>query len=595
MPTPQTRRYPLWRLLRANAHDLRTLLRESWVGLVGFALVALLVSAYLMLLYPATPDSPRPTGFGEAFYEAVKLLIFNSSLRFPTEDLLGEALFFATPLLGLTLLFQSVLNFGRLLLDKADRREAWQVSLASTYRDHIVLVGLGRVGLRIVNQLLDAGYRVVVIERTWDSEFVTRALALPVPVVHGDGREPLVLRDAGVLRARALVTAINDDLLNIEIGLTARTMRPELRTILRIFSDDLDRNLERSFGPNAAFSPSALAAPTMAAAAVSREIDAVIMTGNTPLGVTRLLIEEDGAIDQFVRAVAEQRGVRVLALRRNQQVRVLPKLSERLGAGDEVTLIGPVPQIEALRDFNRRGGRMRFLMSDSPDRLTEKLDTVIICGLGRVGYRVVRQLHRMDPRPRIVVVHTGTGPDSLTHRVEALDGLEFVVGDARERDVLLRAGIDRAYSVAALTSEDALNLQIALTARRFRADIHIVLRVFSEPLADRLADMFGIRTAYSTSALAAPTLAAAAALGHVHAAFNAAGQLFAAGRVELPPGHALVGQSVGAILEQRGALVVGLRRNEQSTPLPPLDLTLADGDRVTILAPLDVLAQLRGG
>jgi hypothetical protein len=104
--------------------------------------------------------------FVAALYETLKLLTFQSGLSLP-DDWLGAALFFLLPLLGLALIVQSVLNFGRLLLDKGGRREAWQVALASTYRNHIIICGLGRVGLRVLTQLLEAGYEVVVVEREW--------------------------------------------------------------------------------------------------------------------------------------------------------------------------------------------------------------------------------------------------------------------------------------------------------------------------------------------------------------------------------------------------------------------------------------------
>src|SRR6185369_13915974 len=112
--------------------------------------------------------------------------------------------------------------------------------------------GLGRVSLRVVTQLLESGYEPVVIERDWNSEFIERALNLKVPVIKGDAREATTLKQAGLSRARAIVTAINDDLTNIEIALTARGVRPELRVILRVFAEELDRNLERGFGPNTA-------------------------------------------------------------------------------------------------------------------------------------------------------------------------------------------------------------------------------------------------------------------------------------------------------------------------------------------------------
>src|SRR3954468_10208066 len=303
-PRPITRRrYPLWRLVRANFYDLVLLLRESWVVLLGFLIVALIGTLYLIYY--------EQKGFAVALYETLKLLTLQSSLDMPT-SLLGELLFFLIPLLGLALIFQSVLNFGRLLLDKSSRREAWQVALAATYRDHVIVCGLGRVSLRVVMQLLESGYEPVVIERDWESEFVERTLNLKVPVIKGDARELATLRQAGLARARAIVAAVDDDLTNIEIALTARSARPNLRVILRVFGEDLDQNLERGFGSNSAFSASALAAPTYVAASVSREVDYVLPLGDQLLGITRIRIQPDSLVAGFVRAIEEQHDIRVL-------------------------------------------------------------------------------------------------------------------------------------------------------------------------------------------------------------------------------------------------------------------------------------------
>ena len=142
------RHYPIWRLIRANFYDFVLLLRESWVVLIGFLIVVLTGTLYLIVY--------EQKGFAVALYETLKLLTLQSGLDLPS-NLLGELLFFLIPLLGLALIFQSVLNFGRLLLDKSSRREAWQVALAATYRDQVIVCGLGRVSLRVVMQLLESG------------------------------------------------------------------------------------------------------------------------------------------------------------------------------------------------------------------------------------------------------------------------------------------------------------------------------------------------------------------------------------------------------------------------------------------------------
>ncbi|HEX9372577.1 MAG TPA: NAD-binding protein [Roseiflexaceae bacterium] len=584
--TQRKQRYPLRRLIRANLYDLGLLLRESWVVLSGFGLLALVGTLYLHY-FP-----PHQLAFIPALYETLKLLTFQSALNLPG-DSLGQVLFFLLPLLGLGLIVQGVLNFGRLLLDKRDRRQAWQVALASTYHDHIIICGLGRVGLRVLMQLLDAGYDVVVIDHAWDSQFVERALNLKAPVVPGDAREPETLRQASIARARAVITTIDGDLLNIEIALTARAIRPDIRVILRVFNEELDRNLERGFGPNTAFSASALAAPTFAGAAVSRAIDYVLPVGDILLGVTKLDVQPDSQLSGFVRAVEEANGIRVLDHQDAAGRHPRRDLLRQLASGDRIMALGPLEALEALRLKNVRSSKFGFLSPLPPQHPTEQLNTVIICGLGKVGYRVVRQLHRLNPRPRIVVVRLTDMPNEFTQRIDGLSGIKTVLGDARDPNVLREAGIDAAYTVAALTADDGLNLQIGLAARRYRPDVHLVLRVFSDALADKLADMFGIRTAYSTSGLAGPTLAAAAVLGDVSHAFNAGQQIFSTDQVVVQAGDLLAGRDVEAIRSQYDVLVIGLRRGSEALALPPLDMALAQGDEVILLASLEALARMR--
>jgi Trk K+ transport system NAD-binding subunit len=590
------RRYPLWRLVRANFYDLILLLRESWVVLAGFLIVVLAGTLYLVAY--------EQKGFAVALYETLKLLTLQSSLELPT-SLLGELLFFLIPLLGLALIFQSVLNFGRLLLDKSSRREAWQVALAATYRDHVIVCGLGRVSLWVTMQLLESGYEPVVVERDWNSEFVERTLNLKVPVIKGDARELATLREAGMARARAIIAAVSDDLTNIEIALTARAAQPTLRVILRVFGEDLDQNLERSFGPNSAFSASALAAPTYVAASVSREVDVVLPLGQVLLGITRLTVQPDSQVAGFARAIEDQHGIRVLshynaAGQPIQQALAKPtgapnatSLMRQINSGDQVTLLGSLPALESLRLKNVRGSKLGVLMAPRLEHPTEQYDTVIVCGLGKVGYRVIQQLHRLNPRPQIVVVRQGDGRPDFPHRISQLDGVTTIIGDAREPEVLRAAGIERAYSVAALTSGDLLNLQIGLAARRARPDVHVVLRVFSDVLAEKLADMFGIRTIYSTSDLAGPALVAAAVLGDITHAFSIDGQIFSADPMVVSAGSLLDGRSVDDIRARHNAQVIALRRDGQLQALPPLATVLAPGDEVTLLATIGGLARVR--
>ncbi|HEX9371949.1 MAG TPA: NAD-binding protein, partial [Roseiflexaceae bacterium] len=361
---------------------------------------------------------------------------------------------------------------------------------------------------------------------------------------------------------------------------------------LRIFREELDRNLERGFGPNSAFSASALAAPTYAAASISREVDYVLPAGDDLLGVAQLTVQPDSRLAGPAGAIEQAHGVRVLLHHDAAGLPVRRDPQRPLGGGDRMTLLGSLSALEALR-IDNAGGVSGALPPPPHQHPTERHDTVIVCGLGKVGYRVVQQLHRMRPRPRIVVVRLGDGRVDFPQHISRLDGVETIVGDARDPEVLRSAGIARAYSVAALTADDLLNLQIGLAARRARADVHVVLRVFSDVLAEKLADMFGIRTIYSTSGLAGATLAAAAVLGDIPHAFSAGGRLLSADQIVVRAGDPLDGRTVEAVRSQHDGLVIAQRHAGTACALPPHDTALAAGDEITLLATIEALARLR--
>ena len=158
--------------------------------------------------------------------------------------------------------------------------------------------------------------------------------------------------------------------------------------------------------------------------------------------------------------------------------------------------------------------------------------------MGKVGIRVVHQLMQMNPRPRIVGVRLPGDEATLVRKILPLENVTIVEGDARNPEVLAQAGLERAYSVVAVTSDDLINLQIGLAARHARPTVYLVLRTFSDVLAERLTEMFGIRTTCNTSALAGPTLAAASLVSGVRHAFYAGIQLFTAANITLKTGGA---------------------------------------------------------
>jgi voltage-gated potassium channel Kch len=99
--------------------------------------------------------------------------------------------------------------------------------------DHVVVVGLGEVGLRLALLLRRCGIPVVAIDDREEGETVGHAKELGVPVVIGRGADPSLLKRLSLEHALALAAVTGDDLNNIAVTLAARALAPDLRLVLR--------------------------------------------------------------------------------------------------------------------------------------------------------------------------------------------------------------------------------------------------------------------------------------------------------------------------------------------------------------------------
>lgn len=106
-------------------------------------------------------------------------------------------------------------------------------------RDHVIVIGLGQVGLRLCTLLKGLGVPVVAVEVDPLAPNVRLARAYGVPVVIGHGEDRGVLESVAVGRARALASVTSNELANVEIAVAARASRESLRVVLRIREGDL--------------------------------------------------------------------------------------------------------------------------------------------------------------------------------------------------------------------------------------------------------------------------------------------------------------------------------------------------------------------
>jgi Trk K+ transport system NAD-binding subunit len=231
---------------------------------------------------------------------------------------------------------------------------------------HVVLVGLGSVGMKVLEGLLGAGAEVVVIERMESNPNLTEARALHAPIVLGDATLTRTLDAVNLSKAAAVAILTSDDLTNIETGLAIRDHLGErwvdVPVVLRVFDRQLGHRLESSFGFRHVWSTSAIAAPWFVGAALGLDVLFTFYVGNHPFLLARLRVSAGGGLDGL--AMRELPGtVRVLAIRRATSSGALehpPRRDTRLAPDDDAYLVGPYAELlEVLRHDREAAGSPR--------------------------------------------------------------------------------------------------------------------------------------------------------------------------------------------------------------------------------------------
>jgi len=106
----------------------------------------------------------------------------------------------------------------------------------------------------------------------------------------------------------------------------------------------------------------------------------------------------------------------------------------------------------------------------------------IVCGVGWTGLHIINEL-RETKRPHVII---DISREKMDKSLEAMPGEIFIEGDATDNDTLLKAGIDKASGIFAVTGDDNQNLVIALTARQLNPGIRVVAQCNETKNAEKI-------------------------------------------------------------------------------------------------------------
>jgi Trk K+ transport system NAD-binding subunit len=211
---------------------------------------------------------------------------------------------------------------------------------------------------------------------------------------------------------------------------------------------------------------------------------------------------------------------------------------------------------------------------------------VVVCGLGTIGFRAVQEL---CSRAGGVVVIERAGDNPLVTTVRSL-GVPVILGDATVPTVLRRANVAEARAVIAATTNDLVNLEIALLARDNNPQQRVVPCLADAHLAQSIRDAANVRRTLSIPALAAPAFVARLFGDRVLCVFMVQGRLLAV--VDLIVGPAddwLKGQEVRALARAHRLMPLAVFVGDGKPQTKPLDVRLeVDSRLVAVLAMPDL-------
>jgi voltage-gated potassium channel len=222
--------------------------------------------------------------------------------------------------------------------------------------NHHIICGYGRIGAMVAAELAARHIPIVIIES--DQERLAKLEDTGYPYVAGSATEESVLEQAGITRAKGVISAVRSDADNLFIALTARGLNPKLYILSRAEDEASRKKLLRA-GADQVVLPYHLGARRMAEAvarpAVAEFIDLAVHGHSLELRLEEVRVTPDSqlvgqtVIDSAIKANLD---LLVVAIRRGGGEMVFnPQPQETIGAGDTLIVLGEQGNLKRLEEI----------------------------------------------------------------------------------------------------------------------------------------------------------------------------------------------------------------------------------------------------
>lgn len=344
------RRHHFHRQVRASLRDTWLLLRQFQWPLLIF--VGTIVGGGVLYRHLANLAGEPIGNLAAANYHILTLVFLSSALDFPGVWYL-QLFNFLMPVIGIGILAQGVADFGVLFFNRRARGKDWEMAVASTFSNHVVLVGLGHLGYRVAHHLYSMGLDVVAIDLEPKADLLMGVQELGIPVLADDSTRESALKSANIQKARAIILCTQQDGLNLQVAMKARSLNPTIQVVVRIFDDDFAHELNQQFGFQA-ISTSATASPIFAATAAGVDMTRPITVEGQSLSLASLNVGTNSKLPGLsVEEIEGNFDVSVVLIRRiDEQPDFHPGPDRLIKKDDVIAVLGGAAEISNLAQKN---------------------------------------------------------------------------------------------------------------------------------------------------------------------------------------------------------------------------------------------------
>jgi voltage-gated potassium channel len=508
---PQKPRASRWlRVPQVFLSSVAALLRQFRLPIIAFLLVTLIGGYAYGLLHEHSGRSPIP--YVDLPYAMLQLMILQPPLGYDSapEEWYLVIFWYALPPIFLFIIGNGVADFVRLFFG-----DTWRKVRISNRENHVIVLGGGQVGLRVVRWLRQWDEDVVIIDNHPDSDKVAALKALGAELIVGDARSGQLMTDANIADAAAFIAATGDDTVNLYAIMRARALNPDIHIVMRVWDDSFNEQIEKFILNSQSvpqqdgeetytsiISSSNLSAPIFAGLSLGIELTQSFYIAEQAYSAVRLQVNSGSVLaNKTIGQIQAENDVDVVLYQlRQAHFQVRPPRDKHVKAGDSLVMFGRRETCVSIAKANKR--------------LETLQGHVVLMGAGHVGLRVVRWLYRWGIR--VTVIDFEVEPEVKEALLELKDMVEIIEDDGRDKEALEKAGIYDALAFIAATGDDAINLYAIMRARAMNPDMQIVVRVWDDSFNEQIEQFIvqsrqngkgSITSVRSSADLAAPIFA----------------------------------------------------------------------------------------